>query len=176
VVGAPVYVDGQVGQAIEFDGSAAQRVTLGTLNPSEATGQLSIALWTRWNGLSGFYQGLIGKRDSWAANDMMWQIEANIDTGIVRLQREGAEVVSNAMPEGEWTHVAMTFDGATGTIYMDGNVVAEGPFSFGTDPTAGTVFGDSVSGGGNPYNGALDEIRIYDRALSPFEIRYLANQ
>jgi hypothetical protein len=36
------------------------------------------------------------------------------------------------------------------------------------------VFGDSVGGGGNPFNGAMDEIRIYDRALSSFEINYLA--
>ena len=51
-----------------------------------------MSLWANWDGLSGQYQGLIGKRDSWAANDMMWQIEANVDTGIMRIQREGIEI------------------------------------------------------------------------------------
>lgn len=36
------------------------------------------------------------------------------------------------------------------------------------------VFGDTVGTGGNPFNGALDEIRIYDRSLSSFEVNYLA--
>ena len=59
---------------------------------------------------------------------------------------------------------------------MGDQLVGEGDFTFGTDPSAAMVFGASVAGGGNPFNGALDEIRIYDRVLSPFEIRYLANQ
>jgi hypothetical protein len=108
---------------------------------------------------------------------MMWQIEANIDTGIVRFQREGITDISTAaLPVGEWYHVAVAFDGATAKVYMNGEVGAEGTFSFGTDPGAAMVFGASVAEGGNPFNGALDEIRIYNRVLSPFEIRYLAGE
>jgi len=176
-VGDPVYVPGQVGSGLSFDGTGAQYVSLGTLNPSESTGLLSVSLWANWSGLSGQYQGLIGKRDSWSAADMMWQIEANIDTGIVRLQREGiADIATAALPIGEWYHVAITFDGAVGKVYMAGDLGAEAAFTFGTDPGSATVFGASVANGGNPFNGALDEIRIYDRVLSPFEIRYLAGE
>jgi hypothetical protein len=176
-VGDPVYVSGQVGSGLHFDGTGAQYVDLGTLNPSQGTGQLSVSLWANWDGLSGQYQGLIGKRDSWAAADMMWQIEANIDTGIVRFQREGiTDIPTAALPIGEWYHVAVTFDGATAKVYMGDQVGAEGTFSFGSDPGARTVFGASVANGGNPFNGALDEVRIYNRVLSPFEIRYLAGQ
>jgi hypothetical protein len=35
------------------------------------------------------------------------------------------------------------------------------------------VFGAVEANGGNPYNGALDDVRIYDRALSQAEIAYL---
>ena len=175
-VGDPVYVPGQVGMGLEFDGTGNQYVDLGTLNPSAATGQLSVSLWAKWNGLSGLYQGLIGKRDTWAADDMMWQIEANVDTGVIYLQREGLDVATTALPEGEWTHVAITCDGTTATVYRSADVAAEAAFTLGTDADAAMVFGASVAGGGNPFNGALDEIRIYDRVLSPFEIRYLANQ
>ena len=113
-VGDPVYVAGQIGSGLEFDGSGSQYVDLGTLNPTAATGKLSVSLWARWNGLSGLYQGLIGKRDSWAANDMMWQIEANVDVGTIYLQREGVNIATTTLPEGEWTHVAITCDGAIG--------------------------------------------------------------
>ena len=174
-VGGPVYVAGRIGSALAFDGSGSQYVSLGTFDPSAETGQLSLSLWANWGGLSGQYQGLIGKRDSWAAADMRWQIEANIDTGIIRFQREGnPDIVASVLPEGEWAHVGATFDGAIAKVYMDGQLAAEGDFSFGTDPQAGVVLGAGVSGGGNPFNGALDEAKIYDRALSPFEMCYLA--
>ena len=177
VVGDPVYIDGHVGSALEFDGTSSQYVDMGTVNPTEATGRLSVSLWAKWNGLNGQYQGLIGKRDTWSAANMMWQIEANIDTGVIRFQREGlADVTATDLPTGEWTHVAVTFDGTTAKVYIGEDQAVEADFSFGSGIGAVMQFGASEANGGNPFNGALDEIRIYDRVLSPFEIRYLANQ
>jgi len=177
VVGDPVYIDGQVGSALEFDGTSSQYVDMGTVNPTAATGQLSVSLWAKWNGLNGQYQGLIGKRDAWSAASMMWQIEANIDTGVIRFQREGlADVTATVLPTGEWTHVAVTFDGMMAKVYIGEDQAVEADFSLGSGTGAVMQFGASEANGGNPFNGALDEIRIYDRVLSPFEIRYLANQ
>ena len=179
-VGGPSYVNGPVGHgtAMEFDGTGAQYVDLGTFDPSALTRKLSVSLWARWNGLTDFYQGLIGKRDSgWAAAEMMWQIEANQTVGDVRFQREGtADIVASVLPIGEWTHVAATFDGTTGKLYLDGQLGAEGAFSFGSDTEAAIQFGASVANGGNPFNGALDEIRLYDVVLSETEILELAGQ
>ena len=64
---------------------------LGTFNPSEKTGKLTVALWAKWNGLSTAWQGLIGKRTDWDRRDMMWQIEANQTDGSLRFQREGTD-------------------------------------------------------------------------------------
>ena len=179
-VGDPQYVDGPegAGMALEFDGQGGQYVDLGTFSPSAETGQLSVSLWAKWKGLSGFYQGLIGKRDdSWAADNMMWQIEANQTPGEVRFQREGLDIASGViLPIGKWTHVLATFDGTIAKIFVDGEMVGEGSFSFGTDSEAAIQFGASVINGGNPFNGALDEIRLYNRALSAFEINYLAGK
>ena len=176
VMGEPVYVDGLVGMALEFDGAGGQYVDLGTWDPSAATGRLSVALWANWNGLSGQYQGLIAKRDIWAADDMMWQIEANTDTGTLGFFRNGSTPADGdpVLPVGEWAHVAATFDGTTAKFYFNGTMTGQGDFSFGTDPDAALVFGACQGDGGNPFNGALDEVRLYDRALSSFEIKYLA--
>jgi len=175
-IGGPTYIDGPagLGKAILFNGAGGQRVQIGTWNPSEATGQLGVSLWAKWGGLTTFYQGMIGKRDSWAANDMMWQVEANITTGVVRLQRTDAELVGTTIPAGEWVHIAASCDGKTAKLYIGGKTVAEGAFTFGTDPTAMMVIGDSVGGGGNPFNGGIDDVRLYDRPLSSFEVNYLA--
>jgi len=180
VMGEPVYIDGPegYGMALEFDGAGDQYVDLGTPNPSAATGQLSVSLWARWNGLSSQYQGLIAKRDSWLVDDMMWQIEANRDTGTLSFARNGSAPASGGpiLPIGEWAHVAATFDGTTATFYFNAEATGQGDFSFGSDPEAALVFGACQGNGGNPFNGALDEVRIYDRALSTFEVKHLAGQ
>lgn len=80
------------------------------------------------------------------------------------------------IPDNEWHHVAFTYDGVTRRVYVDG--VARGQM-----PTNAMVFdpvdlyvGCDVNIGveGFFYGGALDEIRVYDRALSPAEIATLA--
>ncbi len=175
------YVTGPAGfgTGMLFDGAFGhQYVDLGNLNPSARTGQLSVALWAKWDGLTDAWQGLISKRDSWSRYDMLWQIEANQSTGVARFQRDGeAEVSAGVLPIGEWTHVAATFDGTTAKVYVNGAMTAEdSPWSFGYDPGAAMQIGACDPGGGNPFNGALDEVRLYDRALSEAEILELAGK
>jgi len=174
-IGDPLYVTGPAGMAMEFDGLGDQYVDLGTWSPSEGTGQLSVSLWAKWHGLSDSWQGLIGKRDSWNATDMMWQIEANIDTGVVRFERTDSAINTNnpLLPEGEWAHVAVSFDGQTARLFISGTQVEMGAFELGLDPEAAFQFGAAQVEGANPFNGALDEVRLYNRALSEGEIRYL---
>ena len=182
-VGDPLYVEGPAGYgtALEFDGTGNQYVSLGTVNPSAETGRLSVSLWARWNGLTGQYQGLIAKRDGWAADDMMWHLEAHRDTGDLRVGRQGTGTIrGGVLAEGEWEHWAFTFDGEEVVMYRGAEEVASGDFSFGTDTEAGVQFGavsvNDNGTGGNPYNGALDEVAIFNRALSIYEVRYLAGQ
>jgi hypothetical protein len=178
--GDPAYVAGPAGygMAMEFDGQGGQYVDLGTWNPSATTGQVSLALWARWNGLSGSYQGLIGKRNTWSADEMMWNIEANVDTGALGFFREGSYPYDGdpVLPVGEWTHVAASFDGTTATFYINGETTGSGPFSFGFDTDATIVFGAVERNGSNPFNGALDEVRIYSRSLSAGEVAWLAGR
>jgi regulation of enolase protein 1 (concanavalin A-like superfamily) len=176
------YVDGPAGfgKAMLFEGTQGhQYVDLGTFNPSARTGKLSVALWAKWDGLSAAWQGLIGKRTSnWAGSEMMWQIEANQTTGALRFQREGTSDVtlSNAPAIGQWVHIAVTFDGMTAKGYINGAKTAEAAFSFGSNREAPIQFGADTFGGGNSYNGALDEVRLYDIALTDAEVRALAGK
>jgi hypothetical protein len=177
------YVNGPTGfgKAMLFEGTSGhQYVDIGTFNPSAATGQLTVTLWAKWDGLTTAWQGMIGKRrDNWSASTMMWQIEANQTSGAVRFQREGTgdiEITANAMPIGQWNHIAVTFDGTTAKTYFNGALVTTAAFSFGFDREAPVQFGADTEGGGNSFNGALDEIRIYDKVLSEAEIKPLAGK
>jgi len=57
---------------INMDGSAPNHIKLGTWDPTEGTGQLSLALWINWAGSGNANQGLISKRDDWNENGMMF--------------------------------------------------------------------------------------------------------
>jgi len=163
---------GKVGGALSFDG-ADDRVNCGTFNPSEATGKLSLCLWAKWNGQPTSWQGLIAKRNGWSPTDVMWSLEADINTGKLAFfhytsGRIGGDPV---LPIGEWTHVAVSFDGTTATMYIDGAPTGSGPFSLPSATQATVVFGASTPEGYNAFNGALDDIQLYDRALSPAQIQ-----
>lgn len=78
---------------------------------------------------------------------------------------------------GRYTHVAYVFDDAADTVslYVDGALAAsaaETRTPAGND--ADLVFGDSTSGAPlHPFAGQLDEIELFDRALTAQEIRSL---
>ncbi len=179
VLGTPTYVDGPAGKgkALLFPGTPGSGVDLGTFNPSEKTGMLSISLWAKWNGLTTQWQGLIGKRNSWAADQMMWQIEASQTTGSLSFTRNGSgSAGAAALKVGEWTHIAVTFDKTTARFYVNGVQTGSGAFSFGTGRDAALEFGCDNANGGNPFNGALDEVKLYDVALTPAEVLALAGK
>jgi hypothetical protein len=71
---------------------------------------------------------------------------------------------------GEWQLVAGTYDGTTGRLYVDGKLVASGAFA-----APGTVNLPVNIGahylGGTGWNGRIDEVQLYDRALSDAEVR-----
>jgi hypothetical protein len=179
LTGEPVFVDGVMGQALEFSAAGGDDyVTIGTMNPSRTSGALTVALWAKWNGLSDQWQGLIGKRNAWATDNMMWDIEANLNDGTLGFRQPAGGVYPGmTLPEGEWEHVAGTVEGSLMKFYIGGEVVGENAaFMFGTNTEASMQFGCGQINGGNSFNGALDEIYIYGRALSDAEIAALAGK
>ena len=80
---------------------------------------------------------------------------------------------TNALSAGVWYHVAVTLNGNTGILYVNGvalatsNNITLNPSSLGN--TTNNWLGRSEFS--NPYlSGAIDEFRIYSMALSPAEI------
>lgn len=86
---------------------------------------------------------------------------------------------TRALPINTWKHVAATYDGTALRVYIDGRAAGSRSFTgrtcVNTEPLA-------VGAKDNPakglleafWDGRLDEVRIYDRALSPTEIGQLA--
>jgi hypothetical protein len=72
---------------------------------------------------------------------------------------------------GQFYHVAATYDGALARLYINGtqeNAATPGPLSYGTLPLFFGSSGDPSFDG--KLKGVLDEVELYDRALSPAEV------
>jgi len=176
--------------AINVNGARGARVSIGNWDPSAGTGQLTVSIWVKWSGLRhGFSQGLICKRDGWDDAGVRFMFEMDTpgnNGGLAFRQFSAANTDLNSAQGimtpyiGQWAHAAATFDGTTARIYLNGREIASGPFTFASGTGAGLVIGNTNSESGWPdcpeaFNGGLDEGRIYNRALSPAEIAYLAD-
>jgi hypothetical protein len=85
---------------------------------------------------------------------------------------EGAYSVSDntLRAPGDWHHVAMTFDGTALRLYVDGGLVSSRTVSGSISASWAPVVLGSFFEAGRGLRGDLDEIRMYDRALSAGEI------
>jgi hypothetical protein len=86
------------------------------------------------------------------------------------------------LPVGQWTHVVATLTGTTGRVYINGELsatstsISNDPISYG--PSVNNWIGRSQWGAGDGYfNGKIDQLKIYNYALSTVEIGqdYLAD-
>src|SRR5262249_25132959 len=75
------------------------------------------------------------------------------------------------LPIGVWKHVATTFDGATLACYVDGVLVGSTTATFNLQGALLTLAQSHLNE--NYFNGSLDDVRIYNRALSAGEIAAL---
>ncbi len=101
------------------------------------------------------------------------------DSGTSQWQLETDDIVFS---DNTWTHVTLVQDGISPILYIDGVMVAQ-TFTTSTDKTSwfndltgldnGRIGGRNVNSGGetNPFDGIIDEVKIYDRALSSNEVK-----
>ncbi len=71
---------------------------------------------------------------------------------------------------GQWQHLAASYDGSTARFYVDGAVVASKAFTGNVGDSNGWRIGAYGASPGGFWDGLIDEVRIYDRALTQTEI------
>jgi hypothetical protein len=183
-VGNPAYVDGPAGygQALSFEGIDDEvDLPIGTL--ISTSNSMTVGTWVNFNNTGGSWQRLWDFGTGSTAG-YMFLCPRQGTTGSMRFAITAAggtgESIINApsmVPSG-WHYVAVVIDGATKQvqIWQDGDVVASGPTA-----TLPSALGKTTQNwlGRSQYTadayltGSLDELRIYNRALSAGEIRYL---
>jgi len=79
---------------------------------------------------------------------------------------------TNSVPFNQWSHVAGTFDSSGRKLYVNGELVATTTTNDLPGDSAGDIhIGRWDTSNARNFDGSIDEVRIYKRALAPEEIR-----
>lgn len=181
---SPTWVDGKVGKALSFDGTN-QYVTMGNTNDI-STGDFTIAFWMNPDNVSQM-RHMVSKRENGG-----YYRQYQVSTGYVQngFPVNGKQVsffghdgsnhqsirTTNDVIDGAWHHVTVTRTSSGILIYIDGvsvSVTIEHAGISSENFTNSANFNIGYDNGSNYYKGLLDEVRVYNRALSGTEITNL---
>ena len=172
--GSPSFVAGRYGSALDLDG-ASQYLML-PANLFASVTNFTIALWVNWDGGNAWQRILDCGNDTSQYLFLTPNSGSNLRFAITT-NGPGAEQILQAppLPVGQWQHLTVTRNGTTARLYTNGVLAAAGtvtipPASF--NPVLNYV-GRSQFAADPLFNGRLDELFLYNYALTATEIARL---
>ncbi|MBU6240098.1 MAG: VCBS domain-containing protein, partial [Planctomycetes bacterium] len=189
LINGAAWQTGQMGNAIEFDGTD-DYINISASNVGTfGTGDFAITFWInadRFTSAVGDYitplnQGLVGPYAGYAPN---WYVLLGQHTGTdgLRFGRHGVnqyDFSAGSFNPGQWYHMAIVRSSSTIAMYVDGvsrsvssigGGVGSYDFSAGSPIQIGAGFGSGAF-----VDGKMDDVRIYKRALSAGEVNAIAS-
>jgi hypothetical protein len=169
VLGQPGALANDTNTAVKFDG-VSSHVSLGDTLDFPNTAAFSLETWVNPSLLDGTVRRVISKDNS---SDGFLLGVSSSTTAFVRYAGGSFDQTPNAgvLPTGVWSHIVATYDGATMRVFINGVQVSSLASSrLLSNNTNSLTFADRASGG-RAFNGVLDEVAIYNVALSPAQIQ-----
>jgi len=128
---------------------------------------MTLEAWVNPSLLNGVWRDVIYK----GPDNYYLEADSTNAKPATRATSGGALFGTGALTTNTWTHLAGTYDGATLRLHVNGVQVSSraqtGPIAVSTNPLQ--IGGDTIYG--QYFQGKIDEIRIYNRALSPTQIQ-----
>ena len=179
IEGDPEAVVGQFGSALMFDATDDQ-VIVPTNSTLDIENEITLMVWARPGpNLTADWRNIVGKSPTNVLGNTTFSYSLRADnSGAMRfsLNLGGWQyIIGPTFEEDVWYHITGTYDGTQLILYVDGE-------SAGTTSASGTInvtadpvcIGNLVNAAGASQNeywsGVLDEVRIWDRALSADEV------
>jgi hypothetical protein len=180
-------VPGKFGRALSFDGvDDWVTVTDTTASPFDLTTGMTVSAWVNPTLMSGWEcilmkeRGLVGEGllsyALYAHDGAPLSLGQPVPAGYVRVTpvlstTDRAVRGTAALPLNTWTHLATTYDGANQRFYVNGVLVGTTPGTGSIVVSNGAIrIGGNASSTGEFFQGLIDEVRVYNRALSAAEI------
>lgn len=160
-------------------------IDVGNVSALQLTSKISISVWVNANGNQNGWDTIVNKwEDDTTTNadgiGFGYYLGLNPDGLTLRWNVTSQSIqINNPFPINEWTHIVVTFDGDSLKLYLNGILESQenvsgitltnnAPFKIGRQ--------SDLDDGTTGFNGGIDDIRVYNRALSLNEIEMLFDE
>ena len=158
-----------LGGAYDFDGT--NYISLDSI-PALTGNTVTISAWVQISSYEGSYETVLtqygpGYNGYYLFSDLLFK-----KPSLWVSPTDNQAVSTEALPANEWHHIAGTYDDQTIKIYVDGTMQGSKEASglIGVDHNAYIGYDDIEN---QYFNGLIDEVHVFDRALSPSEVMNL---
>lgn len=172
------WTSGKFGQAVTFTGGRAEisesdswnlphLTAMAWINPVSIVPTINSNHWSNINliyGKAGSGPGDVLTLALTGGDDVFFWINAG--------GNQALSVPDAGVQTGQWQHIAATFDGTAMRVFLDGEQIGEmaAQGSINTS-TQKYVIGGRTGGSENDFDGAIDDLKVFDRALTTQEIQ-----
>jgi hypothetical protein len=155
--------------ALRFDGDN-DFVELGTNNLPRNNARQSVAFWFNFTTMPTDGAVCVSMTDGPENNT---RLKIGFNENRVMVWKSSGDNLASAPPVAPgWHHYAYTYDGTTHRLYIDGMLRAMSNAAADNGPAGNARLGAIYNNAEN-YGGLLDEVRIYNRPLTPTEVTAL---
>jgi hypothetical protein len=180
----PTWVDGKIGKALSFDG-VDDYVKVSRFSPNATWDKITIGVWSYRTSETGYQPIIFGFSTATTPGQLGWGLTSRSDWGNIPFvflwttdgyfQTRAGYTSTNA-----WTHTVVVYNTTHLSSYTNGvlqkNITTTGRVLSDDDIYIGRSSGAVAGAGTSYFNGLIDEVRIYNRALSEEEIKQLASE
>ena len=175
ISGASWTSAGKYGGALSFDGTD-DSVSVPDANALDLTTSMTLSAWVKMDAVSNRFQALIYKERN--GNDGSYALEADSTVSSrpgLNFRTTGwqAARAPDPLSTATWAHLAATWDGTTAKIYLNGTLVKTQTMTGTITTSTGLlkIGGTAITGSNQHVDALIDEVRIYNRALSQVEVQ-----
>jgi hypothetical protein len=173
IIGDATFAEGVKGLALDLNGD--DYVDCGGITEFSFADAMTISTWVNIRSRTVAWMAIAAKGEN------AWRLAVNNETTGIHYAFSGgtrgwqAANTATELAFDEWYHVAATYDTTVGaTVYINGVADASNPDTGGIDTNQfPLLIGDNPEATGRLFDGMLDELMIYSRALSQEEILFL---